>query len=1093
MRPSYRISLLVLLIAWSGWGPPRADAGHREAPLVVGPALTTTLYPSADTYVNQASPNSNYGSAAILSVSRSEFLEESFALVRFDLSSIPVGSTINSARFEAYLRAADFGNVDLTAHRVTESWAGGVVTWNSRPAYSAFVYATRSVGTSTGFYYAWDITTLVHRWINQAGSYPNYGLALVGPANVSYYRDFDSLNAPNDPRLVIDYTAPTPTPTATSTRTATPTATRTPTHTPTPTRTATPTVTPTATRTLTPSITPTGTVPTPTVTPTATRTPTSPPTSTTTPTATASRTPTATATPTATRTPTRTATVTHTPTAAPLGSIGNRVWHDADRDGAQDVGEEGIEDVRLDLVRDGVILATDFTNADGNYLFSDLAAGAYTIDIDDWSLPPGYALTTGDEPRVVILAAGQNLRNVDFGYAPAPTPTPRPPSTIDLYFVDWEWVQVHGSFNPTLVEDKRTVVRVYVGVRGAAGPVANVRGRLLRVGIDDWSTALRSDNSITVDPAEDPIGDNREDINGTLNFTLPGDWRSGGYWANVWINYAPGVEECARCVDNNIGSGWRNFVETRPLEVVMVRVDAAGPPPPAARRAQTIAWLKKVFPINDVNIWISEEDPLDANYNYTDQSGEGCGEGWDELLDDLWWLNFWTDDPVDNLKYYGMLDENVMTGFGGCGYTPGDESAGQVSPPGSIAGGRTMAHEIAHNIGREHAPCGNPANPDPNYPNPDASLDVYGLDPATMTLFPAATTFDLMSYCNPRWISEYNYSRLYDHFHPGPGAASSAAAARANVFAAAPLPAANGNYLIVAGRIHEEQVTALHPFYRLSLPAGSHDGPGSGAVTLEVQTAGGQILFTRAFDPLSHGDHDGIGGAFREIVPFPAGAARIVLKYGGSALATRSASAHAPMVTLLSPNGGESWPASGQRTISWTASDADGDALYYSLQYSADGGVTWSGLASNLQTTTFTVETAALRGSDQALLRVVASDGLNTGADASDATFRVARKPPEAYLLSPEAGSIFAPGALVELDGQASDLEDGPLSDGALVWASDRQGSLGTGRHLTVTTLEPGRHTLTLSATDSDGMTGAASAVIYVGYPLWLPLCLHTP
>jgi len=272
------------------------------------------------------------------------------------------------------------------------------------------------------------------------------------------------------------------------------------------------------------------------------------------------------------------------------------------------------------------------------------------------------------------------------------------------------------------------------------------------------------------------------------------------------------------------------------------------------------------------------------------------------------------------------------------------------------------------------------------------------------------------------------------------------------------------------------------------LPAGSHDAPGSGAVTLEVQTAGGQILFTRAFDPVSHDDHEGIGGAFREIVPFPVGAARIVLKYGGATLATRVASANSPAVTLQSPNGGESWPASGQRTISWIASDADGDSLYFSLQYSADGGVTWSALASNLQDTTHDVEAAALGGSSQALIRVIASDGLNTGVDASDAPFSVARKPPEAYLLSPEAGSIFAPGALVELDGLASDLEDGPLGDSALAWTSDRQGSLGSGRHLTVATLLPGVHTLTLRASDNDGMTGEANATITVGYRLWLPL-----
>jgi len=203
---------LGLVFAWTS---ATSDAARPEAQAAAAPDATT-LYAVADTYVYQGAPGANYGNATILYVGRSEFLEESYALVRFNLASIPAGSVINSARVEAYLRYADFGNVDLKAYRVTESWNASAVIWNTRPTASTYVYATTSVGTSTGFYYSWNVTTLVNRWVNQPGSYPNYGLALRGP-NVSYYRDFDSLNGANDPRLVIDYTPPTATPTPTRT------------------------------------------------------------------------------------------------------------------------------------------------------------------------------------------------------------------------------------------------------------------------------------------------------------------------------------------------------------------------------------------------------------------------------------------------------------------------------------------------------------------------------------------------------------------------------------------------------------------------------------------------------------------------------------------------------------------------------------------------------------------------------------------------------------------------------------------------------------------------------------------------------------
>ena len=79
----------------------------------------------------------------------------------------------------------------------------------------------------------------------------------------------------------------------------------------------------------------------------------------------------------------------------------------------------------------------------------------------------------------------------------------------------------------------------------------------------------------------------------------------------------------------------------------------------------------------------------------------------------------------------------------------------------------------------------------------------------------------------------------------------------------------------------------------------------------------------------------------------------------------------------------------------------------------------------------------------------------------------------------------------MELDGLASDAEDGPLGDSAPVWTSNRQGLLGTGRHQALTGLLPGSHTLNLTAVDSDGMTAAASVMIYVGYGVRLPLLVQ--
>ena len=90
------------------------------------------------------------------------------------------------------------------------------------------------------------------------------------------------------------------------------------------------------------------------------------------------------------------------------GSIGDRVWLDADGDGVQDSNEPGISRVTLRLVSagaDGVFgtaddsNATTTTDAAGFYEFQDLVAGNYKVRVTDTnSVLTGLALTGGHEP-----------------------------------------------------------------------------------------------------------------------------------------------------------------------------------------------------------------------------------------------------------------------------------------------------------------------------------------------------------------------------------------------------------------------------------------------------------------------------------------------------------------------------------------------------------------------------------------------------------------------------------------------------------------------------------------------------------------------
>ena len=101
-------------------------------------------------------------------------------------------------------------------------------------------------------------------------------------------------------------------------------------------------------------------------------------------------------------------------------SVGDVVFADTDGDGVQDAGEPGMLGVTVELQHAGctpsVNCPTQVTIASGAYNFTGLAAGTYTVDVVDSTLPPSATLTTSNDPTVVVLSAAETRTDVDFGY-----------------------------------------------------------------------------------------------------------------------------------------------------------------------------------------------------------------------------------------------------------------------------------------------------------------------------------------------------------------------------------------------------------------------------------------------------------------------------------------------------------------------------------------------------------------------------------------------------------------------------------------------------------------------------------------------------
>ncbi|GFO58129.1 hypothetical protein GMST_04540 [Geomonas silvestris] len=111
------------------------------------------------------------------------------------------------------------------------------------------------------------------------------------------------------------------------------------------------------------------------------------------------------------------------------GVIGDFVWNDQNRNGIQDAGEPGIDNVRL-ILKDpgGSELTSTLSGPNGAYLFTGLCAGSYTVNVDQATLPAGFVPSPlyqgGDATRdsnpsgsQVTLATGTSSeRSIDFGY-----------------------------------------------------------------------------------------------------------------------------------------------------------------------------------------------------------------------------------------------------------------------------------------------------------------------------------------------------------------------------------------------------------------------------------------------------------------------------------------------------------------------------------------------------------------------------------------------------------------------------------------------------------------------------------------------------
>ena len=495
-----------------------------------------------------------------------------------------------------------------------------------------------------------------------------------------------------------------------------------------------------------------------------------------------------------------------------------------------------------------------------------------------------------------------------FLYLPIIFKPPAVDVTISVLEVN-QSIQTTGN-TVDLVANRNTIVRVFAQTVQGDEPA----------GVTVSLSATRGGSSLgtmTVGPQTVPAAPSRSDYTSTFNAKLPSGWLSGSVVLDVQVDSTNVVDESNE--SNNTASMTLNFNQVLPLNVKIVPINYThqGAIDPGYYPGQAVDrisdWIMRAYPISAVDI--SYHSP----YAFTGNLDNGSE--WSRLLNEITSLKS-SDGASASQVYYAFVpiqnggNQWFYAGIAGIGWIGWRSAVGlnlwSMESTGILAG-----HEIGHNLGRYHAPCG-VSNPDPNYPYANATINDYGLDigSSSVALLDPATYKDMMSYCGPEWVSDYTYSALY---------------ADLQSYYVASQPVTDSLFIRVQ---FDDAGAVLQPVYTFA--SAPTEAAADGDYVVELLDAAGQILAAHPVTVLQAEEPGVIARAIYAHVPVPQEPVAVVrLVQGGTAVLQRQLTqppdALAQIVTVRQK--------AGAVTVSWGAPDTP--AL---VRYTTDDGQTWTTL-----------------------------------------------------------------------------------------------------------------------------------------------------
>ncbi|WP_374535645.1 IPT/TIG domain-containing protein [Chitinimonas taiwanensis] len=353
----------------------------------------------------------------------------------------------------------------------------------------------------------------------------------------------------------------------------------------------------------------------------------------------------------------------------------------------------------------------------------------------------------GGNGAIVLQADGKTISVGNFSLSSAPE---KPAVAIQRVEVAQTYLQAPGEGYQRLVPGKPALVRVFVaGSEGSTAPAvqltASAGGSVL------GTLRLSGPSTLSAAPQASVLAQ-------TFNAKLPASWVRSGLSLQVDVDPLRELTRGASQVsDPVVGKATNLRLTVVPLNISEGNLTASMP-----SLADIRTHLVRNLPVADTALHIEQR----AAYRLTSVSKVKESAEWSKTLNELDDLR---DAEGNKRHYYGFVpDANFRGGTAGLGYVPGAEGGYNRSSIGLEARYdddlSTFLHELGHNFGRPHAPCGSAGNPDPGFPYANGQLGptmIY--DNIADKIATPSNTSDVMGYCGGQWFSDYAYSKVQAH------------------------------------------------------------------------------------------------------------------------------------------------------------------------------------------------------------------------------------------------------------------------------------------------------------------------------------------